>query len=215
MPPITRILVPVDLSVRSLGAAAYARPLAARLGAELIFLHVVRHVWPLGEGELEFRDRIGQTAGPHRFLFGRGWPAPAILHTAAEERVTLILMATQASPVLTRVFDGSTTAQVLRQAQCPVWVGLDNLWPLSARPIQSIVCGLPGGEQADPVLRWSTSIANQFQARLTVIDGRAAPADLDADLLVIGKGPRKRFLADVRTQAYEIACRTPCPVASV
>jgi nucleotide-binding universal stress UspA family protein len=38
---------------------------------------------------------------------------------------------------------------------------------------------------------------------------------LRADLVVIGKSPEKRFLNDVRTLSYEIACRTPCPVASV
>jgi nucleotide-binding universal stress UspA family protein len=38
---------------------------------------------------------------------------------------------------------------------------------------------------------------------------------LRADLVVIGKSPEKRFLKDVRTLSYEIACRTPCPVASV
>jgi nucleotide-binding universal stress UspA family protein len=215
MLPITKILVPVDLSARSLGAAAYAKPLAASLGAELVFLHVVRHIWPLGEDELEFRDRIHQTAGSHRFLFRRGSPAPVIVQTAAEERVKLIVMATHASPVLTRVFDGSTTAQVQRQAPCPVWVGVDNLWPLSARPIQSIVCGVSVDPHADSVLRWSANIANQLHARLTVIDGRETSMDLDADLLVIGKSPRKRFLADVRTQSYEIACRMPCPVATV
>ena len=38
---------------------------------------------------------------------------------------------------------------------------------------------------------------------------------LRADLLVIGKSPQKRFLGDLRTLSYEIACRAPCPVASV
>jgi hypothetical protein len=38
---------------------------------------------------------------------------------------------------------------------------------------------------------------------------------LGADLLVIGKSPEKWPLGDLRTLSYEIACRTPCPVASV
>lgn len=36
-----------------------------------------------------------------------------------------------------------------------------------------------------------------------------------ADLLVIRKSPEKRILGDLRTLSSEIACRTPCPVASV
>lgn len=38
---------------------------------------------------------------------------------------------------------------------------------------------------------------------------------LRADLLVIGKSPEKWLLGDLRTLSYEIACRAPCPVASV
>lgn len=218
MPPITRILVPVDLSDRSLGAAAYAKSLSATFDAQLVFLHVVRHVWPLGDEVLEFRDRVHSTAGAHRFLFRRGSPAPVILEAAEDERASLILMATHASPRLTRMFDGSITAQVLRQARCPVWVGLDNLWPLSARPIQSIVCGLALGPCPDTVLHWSADLAHQLHANLTVIHGKetSTPAGhLDADLFVVGKSPQKRFLADLRTPSYEIACRMPCPVASV
>lgn len=210
--------MPVDLSARSLGAAPYARSLAARFGAELVFLHVVRHVWPLGDDEVELRDRVHSIAGAHRFLFRRGSPAKVIVETAAEERASLILMATHGSPVLTRLFDGSITARVLRHAHCPVWVGLDNLWPLSSQPIQSIVCGLALGPCPDTVLHWSADLADRLQANLTVIHGQEASAsagDLNADLLVVGKSPQKRFLADVRTPAYEIACRMPCPVASV
>jgi len=220
MTPISKILVPVDLSGRSLGAAAYARSLAASLGAELVFLHVIRNIWPLGSDELEFRDRVHETAGSHRFLFRRGAPASAILNVAAEEKAGLILMATHASPVLTRLFDGSTTAQVLRRAQCPVWVGMDNLWPLASRPIETIACGLSVGPCPDTVLRWSADLARLLHASLTVVEGVEGgnpplPDHLAADLFVIGKSPQKRFLADLRTASYEIACQMPCPVASV
>jgi nucleotide-binding universal stress UspA family protein len=41
MTPIARILVPVDLSARSLEAAAYAVSLASEFGAELVFVHAL------------------------------------------------------------------------------------------------------------------------------------------------------------------------------
>lgn len=267
MKPISKILAPVDLSARSAGVAGYAASLAGEFDAELIFLHVVQNGWPLGEEERAIRDRIVQIAEDGRFLFREGPTAEVILRTAEAERAGLILMPTRGKRALTRLFDGSIAAQVLRSAQCPVWVGLDNLAPLSARPIRTILCGLSLGPRANAVLRWSANLARRFNAQLSVIHASKAlesnpmlPCDhewryslkriareeirtlqrglgtdadvwlesgnpvaaipplaqqLRADLLVIGKSPSKRFLGDLRTLSYEIACRTPCPVASV
>jgi nucleotide-binding universal stress UspA family protein len=165
------------------------------------------------------------------------------------------------------LLDGSITAQVLRKANCPVWVGLDNLSPLSARPIRNILCGLSLGPGGKRVLRWAARLAAQFSASLSLVhatkilesnpalpcdqewrywlrqmarediqalqSGAGTQADvwlepgnpvaaippladrLKADLLVVGKSPERRCLSDLRTRSYEIACRTPCPVASV
>lgn len=41
MPSLSKILVPVDFSNRSAGAAHYAEALAARFGSELVLLHVL------------------------------------------------------------------------------------------------------------------------------------------------------------------------------
>ena len=38
---------------------------------------------------------------------------------------------------------------------------------------------------------------------------------LGSDLLVIGKSPRRRLLADLRTMSYDVALRAPCPIVSV
>jgi nucleotide-binding universal stress UspA family protein len=267
MKPITKILLPVDLSVCSSGAAAYAMSLAAELGSELLFLHALQNGWPLSEEEREIRDRIGAAAGAHRFLFREGSPAQTIINTAEAERVDLILMPTRSRRALTRLFGGSIAAQVLRGARCPVLVGQDGLLPLASRPIRTILCGLSLGPRASAVLRWSANLAQRFNASLAVIHASKAlesnpglPCDgewrlwlkkaarddirelqtgigtnaevwvepgkpldaippvadgLRADLLVLGKSPQKRFLNDLRTLSYEIACRASCPVASV
>ena len=266
-PHIRKILVPVDLSPRSAGAAGYAASLASAFGAELLFLHVLQNGWPLGEEERTIRDRISATTCDYRFLFREGSPVPVILHTAAAAEADLILIPTRGKPALARFVDGSIAAQVLRGAPCPVWVGVDNLAPLSSRPIRTALCGLSLGPRASAVLRWSADLASRFKASLAVIHasrglesnpglpcdfewrywlkkmateeiralqagaGTAAEvwlesgkpiaaipplADhLQADLLVIGKSPQMRFLADLRTLSYEIALRTSGPVASV
>jgi nucleotide-binding universal stress UspA family protein len=265
--PITRILVPIDLSTRSLEAATYAASMAAGFGSELVFLHALQNGWPLGEEERKTLDAINATGCAHRFLFREGPPTQVILNTAALERVDLILIPTRGRPALARFFDGSVAAQVLRGASCPVWVGLDKLAPLWRRPIRTVLCGLSLGPRASTILRWSADVAYRFRAGLSVIHASKAlepnpglpcdqewrywvkrmardeirelqkglGADVDvwlepgkplqaipplaeqlrADLLVIGKSPEKRLLGDLRTLSYEIACRTPCPVASV
>jgi nucleotide-binding universal stress UspA family protein len=267
MKPITKILLPVDLSAHSAGAAAYARSLAAELGSELLFLHVLQNGWPLTDEKRQIRDRVGAATGAHRFLFREGSPAQTIINTAEAEQVDLILMPTRGRRSLTLLFGGSITAQVLRDVRCPVWVGLEGLLQLANRPIRTILCGLSLGPRASAVLRWSANLAQRFNASLAVIhvskalesnsglpgDGEwrlwlkktarndirelqtgigttadvwvepGKPLDaippvadvLGADLLVLGKSPQKCFLKDLRTLSYEIACRLPCPVASV
>ncbi len=266
MTAIKKILIPVDLSARSVGAAAYAASLAAEFGSELVFLHAIQN-WPLKQPEREIRDRVNATADGHRLVFREDSPVSAILNTAETEHPDLILMSSRSKPALARFLDGSITARVLRGAQRPVWVGLDSLVPLSSRPIRTVLCGLSLGPRARAVLRWSANLARTFRARLSVIhagkkldsnpsllcgddwkhgvkklardeiaslqeglgidanvwleSGKPLTAipplagELQADLVVIGKSAQKRFLGDLRTLSYEIACRTRRPVASV
>lgn len=268
MKPITRILVPVDLSARSLQAAAYAASLAGEFGSDLVFLHVLRNEWPLRPAEQEVRARIAAEAGGgRRFLIRDGQPAAVILRTAESENADLILIPTRGRPAKSRLFGGSVAARVLREARCAVWAGLDDLWPLSGRPIRNILCGLSLGSRASTVLRWSAALAKRLGASLSIVHASTAlepnpalPCDrewrfrfeemvrdeirtlqfaagtdaavwllpgkplkaipplaghLRADLLVLGKSPRRRFLEDLRTLSFAIACRAPCPVASV
>ncbi len=264
-----RILVPVDLSSRSIGAARYAVALGRELNAELVFVHALRNGWPLDDSARKMCDAVRsiQNDGPRRFVFGEGAPASVILDTAAAEHADLILMPTRGATVLHRLIDGSTTARVLREARCPVWAIRDEISTRACRPIRNILCGLSLGPRTASVLQWAAGLARRLQAALTIIhtsgseeavpgypcDGEwrrlvrrmagddigalqsaagshaevwlepgsplaAIPAlaqNLRADLLVIGKSPRRRLFADLRTMSYDMVRRTPCPVASV
>jgi nucleotide-binding universal stress UspA family protein len=166
-----KILVPVDLTPRSIGAARYAASLRNAFGSELVFVHALQKGTPLGETAKGVLDAI---IGPQRdtaarFVVREGAPVEVILATAKTENVDVILMPTRGVPVLYRVFDGSITAQVLRAAPCPVWAGVDDLSSLSSRPIRTILCGLSLGPRADSVLRWAAGLAGQLKATLTVI----------------------------------------------
>jgi len=133
MTRVGKILVPIDLSPKSVGAARYAACLGSIFSAELVFVHALQNGWPLGDAESNVRDAIMAIQGstPSRFVVREGAPGRVILEAAKTEGVDLILMPTRGVPFLSRLFDRSITAQVLRAASCPVWAGVDDLSSLS------------------------------------------------------------------------------------
>lgn len=166
-----KILVPVDLSPRSIGAARYAASLASEFHSELVFVHALRNGWPLSDGAKNVRDVIARIHGgtASRFVIREGAAAAVILEAARTEAADLILMPTRGAPALSRIFDGSITAQVLRAADCAVWAGVDDLSPLARRPIRTILCGTSLGPRARAVVSWAGRLARRLQASLMLI----------------------------------------------
>jgi nucleotide-binding universal stress UspA family protein len=142
-PPLfKRILCPIDFSDCSLHALRYAMSLAQEADARLIALHVTE--FPPASTELvpvplvdldeyrkqyeqESRERLEQaipeTVRAYCHVDTRvtaGSPYREILHLAAEQQVDLIVMGVRGSGGLDRLFFGSTTNHVVRQASCPV-----------------------------------------------------------------------------------------------
>lgn len=144
---ISRILVPLDFSVHSDRALAYATMLAQRLEASLRLLNVVE---PLnaaalaGEGYLitvpeltdsmvkEARRRMADyrdIAPPGLVIetdVAVGPAATTIAETAREQQCDLIVMGTHGRTGLAHLFMGSVAERVTRLAPCPV---------LTVRPI--------------------------------------------------------------------------------
>lgn len=168
-PRVATVVAPVDLSERSLPAAAYAASLAAGFGSGLVFVHALRQGWPLRPREKEMRERIAAQCGPHRFVFREESPAAATLRTAESERAGLILVPARRKPVLARLVEGSVAARVLRGARCPVWTASDLAAPLAGRPIRKILCALTPGPRAAAVLSWSAGLAARCGAALTIV----------------------------------------------
>ncbi|MCC6858331.1 MAG: universal stress protein [Bryobacterales bacterium] len=172
-----KILVPVDLSARSLGLMNYARKLAEEFDSELLFLHAIQpQTWPLREPERETRDAIMEvlrtTRG--RLLMREGLPAATILEVARSEPADGILMVTRGAKTFSMKFAGSITAQVLREAGCPVWAAAENFSLFARRPIRNILCALSLGPRTGPVLRWAAGLARRFDATLSVVHASRA-----------------------------------------
>ena len=136
---LKRILVPLDLSGNSRRALRYAAPLAKKFGGEICLLHVL----PLRLTSPDFafvevdeapvkRDadaklkEIQRTLSPpslcQRTEIAVGDAAEQILAVADRIAADLIVMTTHGHSGVKRFFMGSTAEQVLRHAECPVFL---------------------------------------------------------------------------------------------
>jgi universal stress protein A len=135
---LKRILVPVDFSICSRKALAYAVPFAKQFGAEIVLTYVVQPYLPVpemtafdtpallaqmrdsGKTELE-KLRVSITDSVKISTVLRvGNPAHEIVKAATELDVDLILLSTHGRTGLGRAFFGSVAEHVNRYARCPV-----------------------------------------------------------------------------------------------
>ena len=165
------ILVPIDLSPRSLGAARYACHLVEALDCEAIFLHVIRPSWKLEPAEEQTRAQILQLlrTTPGSFQIRSGVPGTVIVAVAKAEDVDLVLMSTRGATPLSRLLSRSVTAQVSQTCPFPVLAGIDNLSLHAERPIHRVLRGLSLGPQAKSVLRRASGFARSFNAALSIV----------------------------------------------
>jgi len=138
---LERILVPTDFSAGSERAWAEARRLAARLGAELVLVHVLVETPLYSEGPFTMkraRDVFDasrawavKTLGDWtttaaaasisaRWVLRTGVPYKEIVGAAARERADLIVIGTHGRGGLDRALLGSVADRVIRLAPCPV-----------------------------------------------------------------------------------------------
>ena len=192
MPFLSRILLPVDFSERSVGAAHYAGSMACHFGCELVLLNVlVPPQYEFGSVDLAgsmlaelCRDRLQQAkidlaefladgfASVHvRRLVLEGDPAGCIVDFAHNEHCDLIVMPTHGYGPFRRFILGSNTAKVLHDADCPVWTGvhMEGAPAVPSIAIRNILCAVDLGPQSGKTLTWAASMAREFGAKLTLL----------------------------------------------
>lgn len=137
---IKEILVPVDFSVCSKKALAYAVAFARQFQASITVLYTVdfeingadmdidvpqvRNTLRLS-GERQLARLVRQTIGRQVVadtLVRTGQPYAEIVEAARARNVDLIIMATHGNSGIARFFIGSTTERVVRHAPCPVLI---------------------------------------------------------------------------------------------
>ncbi len=217
MGKLTKILLPVDFSDRSYGAARYGRTLAHHFGSEVWLLHVMLppHYeyasMEVGsalftEFYLNRSEQIRKELADFAALEFAGCnvnaevlegdPARAIVARAHEEKVDLILMPTHGYGPFRRFILGSNTAKVLHDAECPVWTGvhMENALQAAEIPIRRIVCALDLGPESCRTLQWAADLQADYDAELTVIHATAAP-------------DQERFLTVIRGEIAQLQAR--------
>ena len=129
-----KILVPTDYSSCSIAALKHAASLAHGSDDTMLILHVVESGSPLElPDSSKEQDPLRQDVAlllrsfseckpPLRFEERRmeGFPVSAILSTAAEEHVDMIVMGTSGRTGLKRLLLGSVAEEVTRRSPCPV-----------------------------------------------------------------------------------------------
>jgi nucleotide-binding universal stress UspA family protein len=124
------VLWATDFSVRATAALPYALSIAAKGGADLIFVHAVEpdpHSHGrerVGEGERRLREVAAANQLPGRrrpeCIVVSGSASAEILRVARERGAGLVVMGTHGSRTLHSLLLGSTARRVIRDAPCPV-----------------------------------------------------------------------------------------------
>ncbi|HUK15180.1 MAG TPA: universal stress protein, partial [Bryobacteraceae bacterium] len=192
MRSFSKILLPVDFSERSVGAARYVRLLAERSQAEAILLHVaVPAPFQLGPMEMAsmpipdlYRSQMelfqkdldglreSELGGIRtRTVVLEGDPAARIVEFAHREEAGLIVMPTHGYGPFRRFLLGSVTAKALHDLDCPVWTGphLENAPKWTSITIRRVACAVDFGLQTRAVLGWGSMMAREFGADLVIL----------------------------------------------
>jgi nucleotide-binding universal stress UspA family protein len=197
VPSVSKILLPVDFSERSMAAARCAKPLVSHFQAELILLNVLPPIqYQFGPAELggclltdiytnraalvdkDLKEFLADDLNGLRVtrVALDGDPAQEIVNYAQQQHVDLILMPTHGYGPFRRFILGSNTAKVLHDADCPVWTGvhMEQAAVSPTGPLRHILCAVDLGPQSQKTLAWAAWLQREFHACLSLLHVTAA-----------------------------------------
>lgn len=184
---LARVLVPIDFSKRSMGAASYAIPLAEHFHSEIHLVHVLPPFDDIlsedvsGDMMADRRERAQKqldnflnAALRHlkvRRILLDGDPASEIVDCGRRESSDLIMMSTHGYGTFHRALLGSVTAKVLHDTDLPVWTGvhLDEGPPVEWGVLGHVACAVDFNPYSEKSLDWGARLAGEFKAALSLI----------------------------------------------
>lgn len=192
MRQFSHVLCPIDFSETSVRATTYARAFANWYGATLTLLHVVPTLGAaiepavgLDEAErilmatsraevLAELRRLPGSPGPEdrtSLVADSGVVHTTILRHAATLPADLLVMGTHGRSGFSRLFLGSVTERVVRNAPCPVLTvppapGTDAALPVV---FKNILCGVDFSPASIAALQWALELGRQSGGKVTVL----------------------------------------------
>jgi len=199
MRTITRVLCPMDFSEASDHALDHAIVLAGWFDASLVALHAYNPILlpvtglatvepgaalpddaelaRLGD-EMRGRLRRALVEGIDTDVVVQiGPPTALIVEIAEKERADLIVMGTHGASGFERFVLGSVTEKVLRKAVCPVLTVPPRAEATSTLPFKRLLCPVDFSEPSLAALRFALSLAQESEARLTILHVVEWPVD--------------------------------------
>jgi nucleotide-binding universal stress UspA family protein len=156
MQTFNKIVLPLTLDDYAREALVQAQTLARHFHAEIVVVHAARED-AMAAAERGVARLLEGVSGISKRLVLPGDPAQVIASVAASERADLVVLHPRA-PL------HSVTEQILIKADCPVWI----VRP-SALTVREVLCGVDFTAHDVATLRWATTMAVAFDARLLLV----------------------------------------------
>lgn len=187
------LLVPLDGSELSERSLPYALSLASRLECKLAlmtaaYISEIPGHGPWSDEMVAFpretclaylsavQTRVG--AKDARLIAKVGYPHEAILETAQEEQVSLIVLSTHGRSGLSRWAYGSTAGHLLHSSTFPLFVIGKGVAESKAFAPKHLLVPLDGSELAEAALQPARELAESFDAKVSLL--RVEPFSVEA-----------------------------------
>jgi nucleotide-binding universal stress UspA family protein len=185
---VKNILFPVDFSTSCIAMAAYVKRAGEIFGAEVSLVHVrdlrshngfelyertseeiAEDHWNVAKTKLEFFLKSVFPPARCRRILLTGDAGDGIAEAARASKCDLIMMTTHAGR-FQRMLLGSTTAEVLEHADCPV-LTTQHAATVAPRSLEhrKWICAIELGSDSERVLRYAKEASLEAGAKLTVI----------------------------------------------
>jgi nucleotide-binding universal stress UspA family protein len=227
---LNRILFATDFSPYSDAALPYAVTIARQYGATIYGAHVLSagptvfmapeafqaFVEQSEQLQLESKAQLeGQLRGiPHQVLCGGGDVWDVLSRFIRDYDIDLLVVGTHGRTGARKLFMGSIAEKIFRQAACPVLsVGPNVICePDSTIPFQHILFATDFSQKSAAALPYAISLAEEDQARLTLLHVIEQPSAGIVDLEGV-KGATVRRLEALLPPEAEPWCHAQCLVA--
>ncbi|MFN3403529.1 MAG: universal stress protein [Cytophagaceae bacterium] len=196
------ILCPIDFTSASETAVDYARELANATTARLIFLHLY-HITPVEPGTASYlsndivtqaenraKEEMAKLVGTVKNKYSTlevdtiiryGLPEEEIPAVVEENEIDAVVMGTKGATGLKKILFGSITANVVDEAECPVFVIPSGY---QYQPFKEIVYATDLEGMEDKAVNYVVKLAELFNANLNFFSVKKAEEKKSAEEVI-------------------------------